>query len=129
MDDFTQTAQSIASQIFLVPQSWFESPIFIINLVIPLITMGIFYYMMLKRLRIFRNNAVNLALGYCFAFISIPFFIALNPYVAIFVSVFAIVTLMGSRITLFRLLFAFIAAVAALAIASYGAYVISLFAV
>jgi hypothetical protein len=129
MDDVTQTAQSIASQIFLVPQSWFESPIFIINLVIPLITMGIFYYMLLKKLRIFRNNAVNLVLGYCFAFVSIPFFIALNPYVAIFVSVFAIVTLMGSRITLFRLLFAFIAAVAALAIASYGAYVISLFAV
>jgi len=129
MDDFTQTAQSIASQIFLVPQSWFESPIFIINLVIPLITTGIFYYMLLKRVHVFRNNAVNLTLGYCFAFISIPFFIAKNPYFAIFVSVFAIVTLMGSRITLFRLLFAFIAAVAALAIASYGAYVISLFAV
>jgi len=128
MVDVAQTAQSIASQIFLVPQSWFESPIFVINLIIPLITTGLFYYMLLKKIHVFRSSGVNFALGYCLAFISIPFFIAQNPYVAIFVSVFGIVTLMGERITLKWVFLATIAALAAWAVVGYGAYVISLFA-
>ena len=130
MADTLASAQEIASQILLVPVSWFEGPYFVINLVVPLLTTGLFFYMMLSRkLRIFRNTAVNLALGYVFAFVSVPFFIVPNPYAMIFVSVFGIVTLMGDRITGWRIFLAAAAATAAWALATYATYLMSLFAV
>ena len=122
------SAQEIASQILLVPADWFNSPMIIISLVIPLITTGLFYYLILSRkVHIFRNTAVNLTLGYVFAFVSVPFFIVPNPSLMLFVSVFGVVTLLGNQITGRRLLLAFIAAIAAWAITGYSSYLISLF--
>jgi hypothetical protein len=129
MDDTFAAARETMSQIFMVPAAWFESPIFIVNLVLPFMTMGYFFYMMIsKKLHIFRNTAVNLALGYCLAFASMPLFIVPNPYMSLFVSVFGIVTMLGDRITLFRLLAALGLALAAWTLAAYAAYLISLFA-
>jgi hypothetical protein len=128
MADALASAQEIASQILLVPASWFYGPEFIINLVFPLLTTGLFFYMMLSRkLKIFRNTAVNLALGYVLAFVSIPFLIVPYPYANIFVTVFGIVTFLGDRITGWRLLIAFVTATAAWALATYGMYLISMF--
>ncbi|MCX6820881.1 MAG: hypothetical protein NT016_02945 [Candidatus Aenigmarchaeota archaeon] len=122
------SAQEIASQILLVPADWFNSPMVIISLVIPLLTTGLFYYLILSRkVHIFRNTAVNLTLGYVFAFVSVPFFIVPNPSLMLFVTVFGIVTLLGDRITLGRLALATGAGIAAWAITGYGAYLISLF--
>jgi len=122
------SAQEIASQILLVPADWFNSPMIVISLVIPLITTGIFYYLILsKKVHIFRNTAVNLTLGYVFAFVSVPFFIVPNSSLMLFVSVFGIVTLLGDRITLRTMILAFAAGIAAWAITGYSAYLISLF--
>ena len=122
------SAQDIASQLLLVPAEWFNSPMIIISLVIPLITTGLFYYLILsKKVHIFRNTAVNLTLGYVFAFVSVPFLIVPNPSLMLFVSVFGVVTMMGDRITGMRLLLAFAAGLVAWAITGYGSYLISLF--
>ena len=111
-----------------MPAEWFNSPMIIISLVIPLITTGLFYYLILsKKVHIFRNTAVNLTLGYVFAFVSVPFLIVPNPSLMLFVSVFGVVTMMGDRITGMRLLLAFAAGLVAWAITGYGSYLISLF--
>jgi len=126
MDDTFSAARDVLSQILMVPAAWFEGPIFIVNLAIPLITTGAFFYMLLSRkVRIFHNGVVNVALSICLAFFAIPFVIVSNPYVTIAVSVFGIVTFMGDRITGWRILLAFAAAVAAWALVSYVTYLIS----
>ncbi|MFH1623333.1 MAG: hypothetical protein ABIA12_02335 [Candidatus Aenigmatarchaeota archaeon] len=130
MEDVFYEARNALSQMFMVPAAWFEGPIFVVNLIIPFITSAVLFYVILSnKLRIFRNTVVNLALGFCLAFFAIPFSIALSPYLTIFVSVFGIVTLLGSRITGPRMLLALLCATAAWFLASYLANIISTIAV
>jgi len=127
MEDLFYETRNALSQMFMVPAAWFEGPIFVVNLIIPFITSAVLFYVILSsKLRIFRNAAVNLALGFCLAFFAIPFSIAVSPYLTIFVSVFGIVTLMGSRITGPRLLLALLVSAAACFLASYLANLLSL---
>lgn len=95
---------------FGVSGSWFESPVFIVYLIVPFIVTTIFFYMLLTRhVRIFRqSNAVNWVISACLAFFTIPL-IRINPSFSITMSVIAAVVLSGRRITGRRLLLAFVA--------------------
>jgi hypothetical protein len=86
MDDTTiDTAKTIAS-IFNVPMSWFTSPIFLVNLVLPLILSAVFFYLLLSRkLRIFRSsNTINWILAIIMSLTSI-IIITINPMTSVFI--------------------------------------------
>lgn len=113
MSDEFEAARNVLSEMFGVPSSWFVGPQFVINLVIPFIFMTFFFYSMLKyKVRILRRagTAVILVISVAMAFFSIPI-IVWNPYFIISFSVFAIVMMYrGGRISLKRLIAAFVLA-------------------
>lgn len=121
------SAADLLSQIFMVPAGVFEGPAVIVNLIVPLLTTGVFFYMMLSRkVRIFHSGVVNIVLGICLSFFAIPAVAVSNPYATIAVTVFGIVTFMGDRITGWRIAIALGAAIAAWALASYATYLIAI---
>jgi hypothetical protein len=122
------------SQIFSVPAEWFESPVWLIYLVLPVVmSTTVFYLLLSRKLHVFRNGAVNIVLAICLAFFAIPLAIAPAPLIAIFFSTFAsvlgILSSMYDRITGWNLLISLVAAVMAYAAATYGVYLISLYAI
>jgi hypothetical protein len=76
-------AKNIAS-VFNVPMEWFTSPVFVINLVLPLLLSSIFFYLLLSRkLRIFRSsNTINWIFAIIMSFTSI-LLITINPLLSI----------------------------------------------
>jgi len=127
MDDALAPVREALSNIFMVPASWFEGPAFVVNFIFPLLGMiGVFYLLLSKKLRIFRNGAVNLTLSVLLALTTVPFFIVPFPYAVIFFSVLGVIAMLGDRITGRTLVVAFVAAFAALLLATYSNYIISM---
>ena len=93
--------QGIVSSIFNVPADWFNGPIFVLYLVVPLIGLTICYYLLLKKLVFKYSTAPDLVIGAVLAFFSIPMIVA-SPLIAIAVSVGA--PLLIKRITLKRII-------------------------
>lgn len=108
MEDVFADARMALSDLFGVPASWFRSPVFIINLIVPVILTVAFYYLLLtKKLKIFKSGGTAVfVVAICCAFFTIPV-IKVQPYIAIFASTVGIIVLSGGKISFKRLFFGF----------------------
>jgi hypothetical protein len=110
MADPFDVVRNTLSNIFGVPASWFNSPVFLINLVVPFILSTVFFHSLLTtKIRIFkRSGFVNWIVALVMAFFIIPL-IVLYPYPCIFMPTVGIVLFRGGRITFKRMAVAFFA--------------------
>lgn len=97
------------SNIFMVPAFWFKSPIFITNLIIPVILAAWFFHeLMTRKLKIFkRSPGASWVISIILGFFALPMIVP-NPSFAYFMSTMGIMILRGHKITGRRLLFSII---------------------
>jgi hypothetical protein len=98
----------IFSDIFGVPAEWFKGPMFMINLILPMICLSALYYIVItNKVRMFRTNPIaRWLIAITLSFFSIPVIVISPPFI-IAACIASTIIFTGYRISLMRVFFSF----------------------